>query len=154
MAFVEIDPQHHNDNSSNFRRCSCKNLEATLIFVDFSKAFDSRYIGKMEQILLAYDLPKETVAVIMMLYKRTKVKARSPEGDTDFDIVANVLQEDTLAPYQFIICLVLQMLIDLMKENGLTLEKARRRRYSARIVTDADYVDDITLLASTPAQVE
>ena len=60
----------------------------------------------MEQILLVYGLPKETVAAIMMLYRNTKAKDRSPDGDTDyFDIVVGVLQEDTLAPYLFIISL-------------------------------------------------
>ena len=44
-----------------------KTLEATILFVDFTQAFDSIHRGKMEQILLAYDLPKETVAAIMML---------------------------------------------------------------------------------------
>ena len=33
--------------------CS-KDLQATILFVDFSKAFDSIHRGKMEQILLAY----------------------------------------------------------------------------------------------------
>ena len=36
-----------------------KNLEATILFVDFSKAFSYIHKGKMDQILLAYDLPKE-----------------------------------------------------------------------------------------------
>ena len=82
-----------------------KNLEATILFVDFSEAFDSMHRGKMEQILLAKDFPKETDAAIMMLCKNTKVKVHSPDGDTDyFDIVAGVLQGDTLAPYLFIIC--------------------------------------------------
>ena len=47
-----------------------------------------------------------------------KVKVRSSDGDTDyFDIVAGVLQGDTLPPYLFIICLdyMLRMSIDLMK---------------------------------------
>ena len=35
-----------------------KNLQATLLFVDFTKAFDSVHRGKMEQILLVYGLPK------------------------------------------------------------------------------------------------
>ena len=37
-----------------------KNLQVTLLFVDFTKAFDSIHRGKMELILLAYGLPKET----------------------------------------------------------------------------------------------
>ena len=41
-----------------------KNIQATLLFVDFTKVFDSIHRGKMEQILLAYGQPKETVAAI------------------------------------------------------------------------------------------
>ena len=49
----------------------------------------------MDQILLDYGLLKETVTVIIIIYKNTKVKVRSPEGDTDFfDIVAGVLKGD------------------------------------------------------------
>ena len=44
-----------------------KNLQAALLFVDFTKAFDSIHRGKMEQILLAYGIPKETVAAITIL---------------------------------------------------------------------------------------
>ena len=54
-----------------------KNIEATILFVNFSKVFDSIHSGKMEQILCAYGLPKEAIVAIMMLYKNTKVKARS-----------------------------------------------------------------------------
>ena len=79
-----------------------KNLQATILFVDFTKAFDTIHRGKMEQILHAYGLQKETVAAIMILYRNTKVKVRSPDGDRDyFDIVAGVLQGDTLAPIPF-----------------------------------------------------
>ena len=38
-----------------------KNLQTIILFVDFIKAFDSIHRGKMEQILLAYGLPKETI---------------------------------------------------------------------------------------------
>ena len=111
----------------------------------------------MEQILLAYGLPKETVAAIMILYRNTKVKVRSLDGDTDyFDIVAGVLQGDTLTPYVFINCLdyVLWTSIDKIKENGFKLTKKRSRRYPAKTISDADYADDIALLASAPAQAE
>ena len=109
----------------------------------------------IEQILLTNNLPKETVAAIMMLYKNTKVKVHSLDGDTDyFDIVAGVLQGDTLAPYLFIICLdyVLRTSIDLMKENSLKLVKERSRRYPAQTITKADHAEDIALIANTPAQ--
>ncbi len=65
--------------------------------------------------LLTYGLPKETVAAITILYRNTKVKVSSPDGDTEyFDILAGVLQRDTQLPYLFIICLdyVLRTLID------------------------------------------
>ena len=41
-----------------------------------------------------------------------------------------------------------------MEENGFTLEKARSRRYPAQTITDADYADDVALLANTPTQAE
>ena len=60
----------------------------------------------MEKILLAYGIPKEIVAAIMILYRNTKSMVRSPNGDTEFfDILAGVLQGDTLAPFLFVICL-------------------------------------------------
>ena len=104
-----------------------KNLEAIFLFADFSKVFDSILRGKIEQLLLVYVLPTETVTTIMMLNKNTKVKVHSPDGDTDF--VAGVLREDTLAPYLFIICLdyVLWMVIDLMKENGFMIKKGKKQ---------------------------
>ena len=86
-----------------------------------------------------------------------KVKVRSLDGDTDyFDIVAGVLQGDTLAPYLFIICLdyMHRTSIDKMKENCFKLTKERSRRYPAQTITDADYADDIVLLTNTPTQAE
>ena len=109
----------------------------------------------MEQILLAYGLLKETVAAIMILYRNTKIKVRSLDGDTDyFDIVAGVLQGDTLAPYLSIVCLdyVIRTSIDKMKENSFKLTKKRSRRYPAKTITDADYADDKALLENAPAQ--
>ena len=61
--------------------------------------------------------------------------------------------EDALAPYLFIICLdyVLRTSIDEMKDNGLKLTKKRSRKYLTHTITDADYANDIPLLANTPA---
>ena len=108
----------------------------------------------MEQILLAYGQPDETVAAIMMRYRNPKVKVRSLDGDTDyFDIVAGVLQRDKLAPYFFIICqdYVRRTFIDKMKGNGFKLTKERSRRYPTQTIIDTDYADAIALLTNAPA---
>ena len=111
----------------------------------------------MEQILLVYSLPQRNHRSYNDALQKHEGKVRSPDGDTDFfDIVTGVLHGDILAPYLFIISLdyVLQTSIDLMEKNDLTLEKARSRQYPAQTITDADYSNDLTLLANTPAQAE
>ena len=93
----------------------------------------------------------------MILYRNTKIKVRSLDGDTDyFDIVAGVLQGETLAPPLFIICLdnVLRTSIDKIKENGFKLTKKRSRMYLEKTITDTDNTDDIVLLANAPDQAE
>ena len=134
-----------------------KNIQATLIFVDFTKAFDSIHRGKIEQIQLAYGITKETVAAITILYSNNKVKVRSPDGHREyFNIVAGVLQGDSLAPYLFIICLdyVLRTSIDKIRGHGFKMTKKRSRMYPAKTITDADYADDIAILANTPNQTD
>ena len=70
--------------------------------------------------------------------------------------MAGVLQGDTLAPNLFIICLdyMLRTSIDKIRENGFELTKKRSRRYPTKTITDADYADDIAILANTPNQAE
>ena len=85
------------------------------------------------------------------------MKVCSPDGDTEyFDIISGVLQGDTLAPYHFMICLdhVLRTSIDEIRENGFELTKKISRSYPAKTITNADFADDIALLANTPKQAE
>ena len=44
--------------------------------------------------------------------------------------------------------------IDKVRENGFELTKKRSRRYPSKTITDADYADDIAILANTPNQAE
>ena len=83
------------------------------------------------------------------------MNVHSPDGDTEnFDIVGGVLQGDMLAPYLFIICLdyVLRTSIDKIRENSFELTKKRSRRFPAKTITDANYTNDIAILANTPNQ--
>ena len=79
MASEEIDPRRHKFwLSVEFLKVYVqKNIKATILFLHFTKAFDSIHRGKMEQILRAYGLPKKTVAAIMILYRNAKVKVCS-----------------------------------------------------------------------------
>ena len=119
MALWGIDPR--GDKIWTIRR-----IQATKLFVDFTEESDFIQRGRMEQILLADSLPKEIAEAIRMLYRNTKVKVDCPDGDREyFDIVADILQRNTLVPYIFIISLdsVLRTSNDKMKENGFQLSK-------------------------------
>ena len=106
-----------------------KQLPAVIIFVDRSK---------MEQILEAYGIPNEIIKAIMIIFKNTQAFVRSPDGDTEFfNIIAGVLQGDTLAPRN----------LDQNKNLGFTLRKQLSRRYLAEMLTDADFADDLALLS-------
>ena len=90
----------------------------------------------------------------MILYRNTKVKIRSADGDTDyFDIVAGVLQGDSLALYLFFICLdyVLRKSIDRIKTVS-SWQKKKKQNVPCKNITDADYANDIALLVNAPAQ--
>ena len=105
-----------------------KNPVACIIFIDFSKAFDSIHRPKMAEILKSYGIPNKIINAIMILYSNNKSLVRSPDGDTElFKINSGVLQGDTLAPLLFIITLdyVLRTSIDLHKDLGLTLQKSK-----------------------------
>ena len=85
------------------------------------------------------------------MYENTRAKVISPNGETDlFDILAGVLQGDTLAPYLFVIVLdyALRMAIDGKEEElGFHLERKKSRRIGPVVVTGLDFADDIALLS-------
>ena len=83
-----------------------KQLPAVLTFADFSKAFDSIHRGKLMEIFKAYGIPSKIVDALNILYEDSVAQVLTPDGDTDFfQILAGVLQGDTLAPFLFIIAL-------------------------------------------------
>ena len=49
---------------------------------------------------------------------------------------------------------MLRTSIDKIRENGCEMTKKRIRRYPAKTITDANYADDIAILANTPNQAE
>ena len=71
-------------------------------------------------------------------------------SDSDFFIIVyGLLQGDKLTSYISINFLhyAFRTSVDI-KENGFLLKKARSRQYSAEVLTDADYTDDLEHLAN------
>ena len=110
----------------------------------------------MIKILKAYGIPDIIVNAIEETYQGTKAKVITSDGDTDeFDILAGVLQGDTLAPYLFIIVLnyCLRSAIEGKEERlGFTIRPRRSRRIGPVNITDLDFADNIALLSDTAAQ--
>ena len=110
----------------------------------------------MEQILLAYGFPKETVSAIMVPYKNIKAMVHSPDGNPNFfNTVTGVLQRDPFTPYLFIPCrnYILQMSVDWIKENGCTLKRWEIDNIPEKQI-NTDCADDLALLVNIPAQAE
>ena len=68
-------------------------------FINYKKAFDSVHRGLLMKILRAHGIPGTIVRLIDNVYTGTVAKVLTAEGCTEvFDILAGVLQGDTLAP--------------------------------------------------------
>ena len=92
------------------------------------------YTQRKEQIIVTYSVPKETITIIMMLYKNIKAMVRSPDCDTDFFYnVTGISRGDSLKPCMLIIGLdfILRMLTDQIK-NGFTLKTNNKQMISSR----------------------
>ena len=130
-----------------------KNLKATIVFIDFKKAFDSVHRGLLMKILRAYGIPDDIVRLIERMHEGTKAKVLTADGITEvFDILAGVLQGDTLAPYLFIIVIdyIMTVAIDDETSNtGFTLKPARSRRVGAEKLIDTEFADDVALITDT-----
>ena len=108
----------------------------------------------MEEILLANGLPKETIAAIMMLYKNTKVKFHSPDGDRLLQHCSRCAIRRHISPLPvYHLPRVHILYINRFNERKwFQAGKGKKQRYPIQTITDADYADDIVLLANTPTQ--
>ena len=106
----------------------------------------------MLKILKAYGIPPQIVQAIAKLYEGTRARVVSPDGETDFfNVLAGVLQGDTLAPYLFAIVvdyLMRKAINGMDEELGFTLRPRRSRRVPPITITDLDFADDIALLCN------
>ena len=92
------------------------------------------------------------------MYTNKKAKVLLPDDETAvFDIIAGVLQGDTLALFLFIIALdyAMRQAIDGRKEElRFTLINRRSRTVKPEMITDLDFADDIALLSDQIKQAQ
>ncbi len=106
----------------------------------------------------AYDVPPTRHEAINKLYENTRAIIITPDGETEFfQIIAGVLQGDTLAPYLFAIVLDYVMRKTYQgreEELGFHLQKRQSQRVPPTIVTDLDFADDLALISEETEQAQ
>ena len=103
----------------------------------------------MFKILQLYGIPSKIVEAIRALYINTTATIISPGGETDaFEVMAGVLQGDTIAPFLFIVVLdyVLRISHDNIEEKWLWLTPRQSSRHPAQYLTALDFADDLGLI--------
>ena len=127
-----------------------KNLPLALLFIDFSKAFDSIHRDRMFQILKAYGIPSIIVDAIKLIYENSAAQIITPDGETSFfNILAGIFQGDTLAPFLFIVVLdyALKKAFKIADGDcGIVIEPKKGRRFPEIRLKDLAYADDIALI--------
>ena len=99
-----------------------------------------------------YGIPESLIGAIRVLYTKTTSTIMTSDGETEsLEILAGILQGDTLAPFLFITVLdyVLRNSLDLNNSNGLQLHPRSSPRNPAVYLTDADFADDIALISNS-----
>ena len=137
------------------QECRIGNRSAAIVFVDFSKAFDSINREALFHILGLYGIPDPLVKAIKLLYDNSFSRVQTIDGLTEFfETLIGVLQGDTLAPFLFIVVLDYVLRNSMSLDQGLTIEPRRSRRVLGVKATDLDFADDLALLSDTIEQAE
>ena len=127
-------------------------IDLALVFVDFSKAFDSVDRSKMFEILRLYGIPEGIIAAIKVMYTDNSSTVMTTDGETQaFPTLAGILQGDTLAPFLFIMVVdyIMRVSVDTISEKGYLLHPRRGSRQPAEYLTDTDFADDIALISQS-----
>ena len=86
--------------------CRVTNMTASLVFVDFRKAFDALHRSLIQVILSQYNVPNCLMSDIIQMNSDTSACVSTELGPTDwFKTTSGVLQGDTPSPYLFIVLL-------------------------------------------------
>ena len=135
--------------------CRVTYMTASLVLVDFRKAFDSLHRSSIPVILSQYNVPICLVSDIIKMYSDTSACVSTELDPTEwFKTTSGVLQGDTLSPYLFIVLLDYALKTALQDDVGFVVCKRNGRRHPDNHIGVFAYADDICLLAESIDDVE
>ena len=121
--------------------CRVTNMTASLVFVDFRKAFDTLHRSSIPVILSQYNVPNSLISDIIQMYSDTSACVSTELGPTK-------------SPYLFIVLLDYALKKTLQDDVGFVVCKRNGRRHPAIHIGALAYADDICLLAESIDDVE
>lgn len=131
--------------------CRTTKRSASIVFIDFRKAFDSIRRDIIADILALYSVPANVQKCISNLYTGTSAKVQTTFGETEyFQTSSGVLQGDTLSPFLFITVLDYVLRTTLRDEDGFVVATRRSSRYPEVVVSALAYADDIAIMTPDP----
>ena len=130
--------------------CRVMNMTASLVFVDFRKAFDTLHRSSIPVILSQYNMPNCLISDVIQMYSDTSACVSTELGPTEwFKTTSCVLQGDTLSPYLFIVLLDYALKKTLQDDVGFVVRKRNGSRHPAIYIGVLAYADDICLLTES-----
>ena len=135
--------------------CRVTNMTASLVFVDFRKAFDTLHRSSIAVILNQCNVPNCLIGDIIQMYSDTSACISTELGPTEWFMTSSgVLQGDTLSPYLLIVLLDYALKKTLQDDVGFVVRRRNGRRHPAIHIGALAYADDICLLAESIDDVE
>ena len=135
--------------------CRVTNMTASLVFVDFRKAFDTLHRSSIPVILSQYNVPNCLISDIIQMYSDTSACVSTELGLTEwFKTTSGVLQGDTLSLYLFIVLLDYALKKTLQDNVGFVVRRRNGSRHPAIDIGALAYADDICLPAESIDDVE
>ena len=130
-------------------------MTASLVFVDFRKAFDTLHRSSIPVILSQYNVPNCLISDIVLMYRYSSACFSTELGPTEwFKTTSGVLQGDALSPYLFIVQMDYALKKTLQDDVGFVVRKRNGSRYPAIHISVLAYAGDICLLAESIDNVE
>ena len=136
--------------------CRVSKRMTTIIFFNFSKAFDSIDRRAISIVLSRYGVSELLIANVMQFYIGTSAVVATAHGNTEiFSAASGVLQGDSLAPFLFITLLDYVLRATLFDNiDGFTITPRRSSCYPAVRIGALVYADDIAITCDTIEQAQ